>query len=94
MHDEQRTEQVFVAGTDNVINVPVESTPPHCNWHRADILCAIRKAGSSLSALSREAGLSSSSLSNVFYRPWPRAERIIAEFLDKDPAEIWPERYR
>ncbi|MFZ4214118.1 helix-turn-helix domain-containing protein [Pantoea endophytica] len=76
------------------MHVPVAATPPTCYWHRADILYAIRKAGSSLLALSREAGSSSSSLSNVFYRPWPRAERIIADFLNKHPAEIWPERYR
>jgi lambda repressor-like predicted transcriptional regulator len=29
----------------------------------------------------------------VFHRPFPRAERIIADALDCEPWELWPERY-
>jgi len=63
------------------------------DWHRADIVAAIHKSGTTVVGLSRAAGLSNSSLSNVFYRPWPRGERVIAEHLKVPPWVIWPSRY-
>ncbi|WP_050115680.1 helix-turn-helix domain-containing protein [Yersinia thracica] len=63
-------------------------------WHHADIIAAIRKKGSSLSALSRGAGLNSSTLSNAINRHWPKGEAIIANFLGVEAAEIWPSRYK
>jgi Ner family transcriptional regulator len=46
-----------------------------------------------LAALSRSAGLSSSTLANALSRPWPKGEWIIANALKVHPAEIWPSRY-
>jgi Ner family transcriptional regulator len=66
----------------------------HQNWHHADILAALKKRGMSLAALSRAAGLSSSTLENTLYRPWPKGEYIIAHALDLAPDAIWPERYK
>lgn len=66
----------------------------HQNWHHADILAALKKRGMSLAALSRAAGLSSSTLANTLYRPWPKGEYIIAHALDLAPDAIWPERYK
>ncbi|WP_193388977.1 helix-turn-helix domain-containing protein, partial [Enterobacter hormaechei] len=43
----------------------------HQNWHPADIIAALKKHGTSLAALSRKAGLSSSTLANALTRPWP-----------------------
>ena len=63
------------------------------DWHSADIIAAIRKKGSTLSAVSRNSGLSSSTLTNALTRPWPKGEYIIADFLDIHPSEIWPTRY-
>nr|WP_307773542.1 helix-turn-helix transcriptional regulator [Providencia stuartii] len=63
------------------------------DWHPADIIAAIKKKGSSLSAVSRLAGLNSSTLSNALARRWPKGEKIIADFLDLQPADIWPSRY-
>ncbi|CNK21995.1 putative transcriptional regulator Nlp [Yersinia enterocolitica] len=63
------------------------------DWHRADIIAALRKQGTSLTALSRSIGLSSSTLANVLVRPWPKGEWLVAEALDIHPAEIWPSRY-
>lgn len=63
------------------------------DWHKADIIAAIHKKGSSLAELSRLAGLSSSTLANTLTRPWPKGERIIAEFLGVAPMVIWPSRY-
>lgn len=44
----------------------------HQNWHPADIIAALKKHGTSLAALSRQAGLSSSTLANALSRPWPK----------------------
>ncbi|MCU6354917.1 helix-turn-helix domain-containing protein [Morganella morganii] len=77
------------------------------DWHPADIIAAIKKRGTSLSALSRNAGLRPSTLNNALARRWPKGERrkakgerrkakgekIIADFLNVSPAEIWPSRY-
>ncbi|MBD2780519.1 helix-turn-helix domain-containing protein [Xenorhabdus szentirmaii] len=48
------------------------------DWHPAEIICALRKRGTTLAAVSREAGLSSSTLANT---------------LEIHPSEIWPSRY-
>ncbi|WBL70971.1 helix-turn-helix domain-containing protein [Serratia liquefaciens] len=63
------------------------------DWHPADIIAALRKKGTTLAAVSRKAGLSSSTLANALSRPWPKGEWLIAETLDIHPAEIWPSRY-
>ncbi|MDV5226348.1 helix-turn-helix transcriptional regulator [Providencia rettgeri] len=64
------------------------------DWHPADIIAAIRKRGSTLSQISRSAGLSSSTLHNTLVRRWPKGERIIAKYLEMKPEEIWPSRYK
>nr|WP_176551334.1 helix-turn-helix transcriptional regulator [Xenorhabdus cabanillasii] len=63
------------------------------DWHPAEIICALRKRGTTLAAVSREAGLSSSTLANTLSRAWPKGEWIIANYLDVHPSEIWPSRY-
>ncbi|MFC0179301.1 helix-turn-helix domain-containing protein [Thorsellia kenyensis] len=63
------------------------------DWHPADIIAALKKTGTTLAALSREAGLSSSTLSNTLIRPWPKGEWLIAEKIGLHPSEIWPTRY-
>ncbi|EIP8525998.1 helix-turn-helix domain-containing protein, partial [Salmonella enterica] len=47
-----------------------------------------------LAAVSRNAGLASSTLANALTRHWPKGERLIAEALDVAPEDIWPSRYR
>ncbi|ECE6741995.1 transcriptional regulator [Salmonella enterica subsp. salamae] len=64
------------------------------DWHPADIIAALKKRGTSLSALSRQAELASSTLANALTRRWPKGERLIAEALDIAPEQIWPSRYR
>ncbi|EAA3717225.1 helix-turn-helix domain-containing protein [Salmonella enterica] len=64
------------------------------DWHSADIIAALKKRGTSLSALSRQAGLASSTLANALIRRWPKGERLIAEKLGVAPEQIWPSRYR
>ncbi|ECI4643152.1 transcriptional regulator [Salmonella enterica subsp. salamae] len=64
------------------------------DWHPADILAGLRKRGTSLAAVSRQAGLASSTLANALIRHWPKGERLIAEALGVAPEQIWPSRYR
>nr|WP_113867439.1 helix-turn-helix transcriptional regulator [Brenneria salicis]NMN92006.1 Nlp family transcriptional regulator [Brenneria salicis ATCC 15712 = DSM 30166]RBP61315.1 Nlp family transcriptional regulator [Brenneria salicis ATCC 15712 = DSM 30166]RLM30313.1 DNA-binding protein [Brenneria salicis ATCC 15712 = DSM 30166] len=59
------------------------------NWHPADIIAALKKRGTSLAAVSRNAGLASSTLT----KHWPKGERLIAEALGVAPEKIWPSRY-
>lgn len=71
------------------------------DWHKADILAALIKAGWNLSTLARAHGYSHrNTLSNALYRGWPKGEEIIAwgirqgnEFPNIQPADIWPSRY-
>ncbi|MDR8533032.1 helix-turn-helix domain-containing protein [Serratia nevei] len=63
------------------------------DWHRADVIAALRKKGTTLSKISRQAGYSSTTLANALARPWPKGESIIAKALEIKPEEIWPSRY-
>jgi len=63
------------------------------DWHRADIVAAVRKAGWSLRKLSIKAELSPGALNNALDRSWPKAERIIAAAIGVEPETIWPSRY-
>lgn len=63
------------------------------DWHHADIIAALHKCNTSMAAVSRAAGLSSSTLSNALTRPWAKGERLIAEAIGVPASEIWPNRY-
>lgn len=64
------------------------------DWHSADIIAALKKRGTTLSAVSRKAGLASTTLTNALVRHWPKGERLIAEALDVTQEQIWPSCYR
>lgn len=64
------------------------------DWHPEDIKAAIRKKGVSMAQLARANGYKSPrTFSNVFNVPYPKVQRIIAEFLGVTPETIWPSRY-
>lgn len=67
--------------------------PTVTDWHTADIIAAVRKTGTSISRLSRLNHLSSATVGQALYRPYPKCERIIATHLKTTPQEIWPSRY-
>jgi len=67
--------------------------PRPTDWHPEDIKAAIRKTGTTMSAISRAAGLSDGAAKRALDIPWPRAEAIIAARLDLRPQDIWPSRY-
>ncbi|MEE3650128.1 MULTISPECIES: helix-turn-helix domain-containing protein [unclassified Brenneria] len=64
------------------------------DWYPADIIAGLRKKGTTLAAVSRQAGLASSTLANALTRHWPKGEKLIAEELGVTPEQIWPSRYR
>lgn len=50
------------------------------DWHPADIIASLRKRGTTLAAISRQAGLSSSTLANALSRPWPKENGLLLIF--------------
>lgn len=67
--------------------------PAPKDWHRADIIAAVRKTGTDLSKLSVKHGLGIGVLRNCLNHPYPKYERIIAEHIGVTPQIIWPSRY-
>lgn len=63
---------------------------PKNNAHRADIVAALHKRGTSLSQLGRDNGLHDSALRKAL--DWPRtpSNKIIADFLGRELHELWP----
>lgn len=68
--------------------------PAAMDWHPSKVKAELDLAGWSLRQLGFEHGYTGdSSLSEVFRRPWPKVEGIIASTLGHKPHEIWPTRY-
>lgn len=64
------------------------------DWHRADIIAALHKAGWSLRQLSLQHGYSqASTLKNALDRPWKKGECIIAEAIGVPAEVIWAGRF-
>jgi Ner family transcriptional regulator len=64
------------------------------DWHRADIVAALHKAGWSLRQLALHSGYSSpTTLTAALDRRWPKGQGLIADAIGIDPAQIWPTRY-
>lgn len=64
------------------------------DWHKADIVAALHKAGVTLRQLSKEHGYTSTNtVANALYRDWPKGEQIIAHALGLAPEIIWAARY-
>lgn len=64
------------------------------DWHPADIVAALRKAGWSFRRLSIHHGYAvPETLAKVQSRKWPKGERLVAEAIGVHPADIWPSRY-
>jgi Ner family transcriptional regulator len=68
--------------------------PALSDWHPADVVAALRKAGWSLQQLAAVHGYKSrTAIAHALHKPYPKAERIIAEALGVEPLAIWPSRY-
>ncbi|MBP6734200.1 MAG: helix-turn-helix domain-containing protein [Chromatiaceae bacterium] len=63
------------------------------DWHPADVVAALRKAGWSLRRLSLANGYAAPVLCRALSGPYLNAERIVAAALGLEPWDIWPSRY-
>lgn len=61
--------------------------------HPEDVKAAIRKRGTTLTALAHEHGYDASAIGLALRRPWPAVEAIIARAIGATPQAIWPSRY-
>lgn len=55
--------------------------PASKDWHKADIIAAVCKTGTSLRAMSRKLDLAHTTSGNALHGPYPKYERLIAEQL-------------
>ena len=81
------------AAMANVSSTKKPASKPLQDWHPADVVAAVHKAGMSLRRLSLRHGYHERSLQVALGRSWPRAERIIASAIGLRPHAIWPTRY-
>jgi Ner family transcriptional regulator len=59
-------------------------------WHRADIVAAIHKRGTSLAELARDHRLGDATLRAALSYPRTPSNTIIADFLQVPLHELWP----
>jgi Ner family transcriptional regulator len=72
---------------------PSQVSPRGEDWHPADIVAALRKAGWSLRRLSVHHGYRPGQLASATFGPWPKGERLIAAAIGVAPEVIWPSRW-
>ncbi len=63
------------------------------DWHPEDIKAAIRKSGTTVTALSVAAGFSRAAVGVALRYPIPTVQAVIAQHLGLKPQQIWPSRY-
>lgn len=64
------------------------------DWTRAEITYELKRRGTNIEKLSREAGLADKTLRNALEKKWPKGEKIIADAIGVRPEAIWPSRYK
>ena len=62
-------------------------------WDKHQIKAEIYRRGQSLTSLEECSGLNKGDCSAALSRPFLRAERVIAAFLDLPLYELWPDRW-
>lgn len=67
--------------------------PHKQGWDPQDVLFAVRKRGSNLQRLGLEKGFFRHTLHKSLTSRFPRAHKVIADFLDVPRQEIWPQFY-
>lgn len=66
----------------------------NADWHPADVVAALRKAGWSLRRLSVHHGYYPGALDKALHRRWPKAQHLIADAIGIPSEAIWPTRYQ
>lgn len=72
---------------------PPKSIQAHADKVRAWVIYQLAVQGRSVASVGRDAGVSRQTIHQVFARPYPRMERLIADALGLRPEDIWPSRY-
>lgn len=67
--------------------------PAQATWDSFAIKAEIRRRGKTLTALAKEAGYQPATVRWAFIRPFPGANRAIAQFLGLSVQELWPDWY-
>jgi len=62
-------------------------------WHRADIIAAVHKRGTSLRRLAVKVGFAQSTLRSALFKPHPKANAAVADFIGVPLNELWPAWY-
>lgn len=60
---------------------------------RAWVKYQFQLQGRSMAQVAAEAGVTRECLYSAFKKTYPRMEKVIADALGLEPAELWPERY-
>mgnify|MGYP001266302252 CR=1 FL=1 len=63
------------------------------HWHREDIKAEVRKRGSSLFGLARQAGLDPRTMTRSLTTRFPSYHAVIAAYLNVPVHEMWPQWY-
>jgi Ner family transcriptional regulator len=72
--------------------MPKKPTPK--DWNKEDIKAAVWKTGTTMKGLALANGYRAvDSVNQALFRPYPKAERIIANAIGEKPETIWPSRY-
>lgn len=71
-----------------------EDRAKRTDWHPADVIAALHKAGWSLRRLALAHGLRPGTFNAALHRSYPHAENAIAQALGLSISAIWPERER
>lgn len=73
--------------------MPKKPTPQ--DWNKEDIKAAVWKTGTTMKGLALSNGYRSvDAINQALFRPYPKAERIIAKAINEKPENIWPSRYK
>ncbi len=62
-------------------------------WHRADIVAAVKKRGTTLIAFSASLGLTRSETSRALILPHRRVNQALAAFIGVHESILWPHWY-
>lgn len=76
-----------------MVNTILNSSRVKAAWHPADIIAAVRKAGTSLQRLSREHGFSVFTMNKAVRQCFPSCHAIISEVVGVPRQAIWPQFY-
>lgn len=68
-------------------------TKPAEDWHAEDIKAAVRKTGTTFTAMAEKHGYHRTVFSIALAHPYPAVERLIADQIGIPPETIWPSRY-